>query len=290
MRPVVFDTDIGSDVDDILALTLLAKAPELKLLGVTTVYGDTQLRARVAAVTCKLLERDDVQIVPGASQTLAKRQMYWAGHEGEGVPGLTEAKIDDAPPAHVYLGKLAEEAAGELEVLATGPLTNIANAITTSPESLRKIKRLYLMGGAFWLDRAEHNIKCDPEAATIVFNSGLPITAIGLDLTLRVWMDENDLQQIAQVGGGLGSMLEGQVRRWWAFRNTDRSNPHDPLAALAMIRPDLFLFEDWDVTIERKGVIEGFTRTTNPGRGSVSLGADVFVRSAEKEIIKRIVS
>jgi purine nucleosidase len=290
MRPVVFDTDIGSDVDDILALVLLAKAPELKLLGVTTVYGDTQLRAKVAAVTCKLLERDDICIVPGVSQTLAKRQVYWAGHEGEGVPGLAETKMDEAPPAHVYIATLAEEMAGDLEVLATGPLTNIANAITASPGSLRKIKRLYLMGGAFWLDRAEHNIKCDPEAATIVFSSGLPITAIGLDLTLRVWMDEKDLQQIAQLGGGLGSMLEGQVRRWWAFRNTDRGNPHDPLAALAMIRPDLFLFENWDVTIEKKNVIEGFTRTTNPGTGSVSLGADVFVRTAEKEIIKTIVS
>jgi inosine-uridine nucleoside N-ribohydrolase len=290
MRPVVFDTDIGSDVDDILALTLLARAPELKLLGVTTVYGDTQLRARVAAVTCKLLERNGVHIVPGASQTLTKRQVYWAGHEGYGIPGLGEAKINNAQPAHEYIAKLAEETARELEILATGPLTNIALAITSAPESLRKIKRLYLMGGAFWLDRAEHNIKCDPEAATIVFDSGLPVTAIGLDLTLRVWMDEKDLQQIAQAGGGVGPMLEGQVRRWWAFRNTDRSNPHDPLAALAMVRPDLFFFENWDVAIEKRGVIEGFTRTTNPGAGRVSLGSDVFVRRVEKEIIRRIVS
>src|SRR5260370_40542542 len=77
MRPIIFDTDIGTDVDDILALVLLAKAPELKLLGVTTVYGDTAFRAKIAKATTHLLDREDIAIVPGERHTLSGRQEHW---------------------------------------------------------------------------------------------------------------------------------------------------------------------------------------------------------------------
>src|ERR1700730_11940287 len=82
MRPIIFDTDIGTDVDDILALVLLAKAPELKLLGVTTVYGDTAFRAKIAKATTHLLDREDIAIVPGERHTLSGRQVHWAGALG----------------------------------------------------------------------------------------------------------------------------------------------------------------------------------------------------------------
>jgi purine nucleosidase len=88
MRPVIFDTDIGTDVDDILALVLLAKAPELNLLGVTTVYGDTAFRAKIAKTTTHMLGRKDIAIVPGEQRTVSGRQDHWAGHEGEGGPDL----------------------------------------------------------------------------------------------------------------------------------------------------------------------------------------------------------
>ena len=165
MRPVIFDTDIGTDVDDILALVLLAKAPELRLIGVTTVYGDTFLRARIAQVTCDLLERKDVVVVPGEAQTLAGRQIFWAGQEGYGMPGLDQVKISESASAVQYLIESSGHYGNQLELLATGPLTNIASAISKSPEAVSQIKHLYLMGGAFWMDRYEHNIRCDPEAS-----------------------------------------------------------------------------------------------------------------------------
>jgi hypothetical protein len=84
MRPVIFDTDIGTDVDDILALVLLAKAPELKLLGVTTVYGDTAFRAHVAKATTHLLGREDIAIVPGEQHTLNGRQIHWPDTRAKG--------------------------------------------------------------------------------------------------------------------------------------------------------------------------------------------------------------
>ena len=75
--PTVLDTDIGSDVDDLLALTLLARAPEVRLIGITTVYGDTRLRARIARWTCDRLDRPDVTVVPGLGETLAGREIWW---------------------------------------------------------------------------------------------------------------------------------------------------------------------------------------------------------------------
>jgi purine nucleosidase len=289
MRPVIFDTDIGTDVDDILALAVLAKSPELKLIGVTTVYGDTPLRARITKVTCDLLGCTDTAILIGEKETLTGRQISWAGHEGYGVPNLDKAEVPATPSAVDYLLEAAKRFAGELEVLATGPLTNIATAIKKDAASFSKIKHLYLMGGAFWLDRPEHNIKCDPEAAKIVFASGIPITAIGLDLTLRVLLEANDVRQIAQLGNGAGALLEDQILRWWELRNITANHPHDPLAALAMVRPDLFLFENWDVDVTKEGRVEGLTRLRQPLKGKTRIGADVFARTAQKEIVRRIV-
>jgi purine nucleosidase len=289
MRPVIFDTDIGTDVDDILALAVLAKSPELKLIGVTTVYGDTPLRARITKVTCDLLGCTDTAILIGEKETLTGRQISWAGHEGYGVPNLDKAEVPATPSAVDYLLEAAKRFAGELEVLATGPLTNIATAIKKDAASFSKIKHLYLMGGAFWLDRPEHNIKCDPEAAKIVFASGIPITAIGLDLTLRVLLEADDVRQIAQLGNGAGPLLEDQILRWWELRNITANHPHDPLAALAMVRPDLFIFENWDVDVTKEGRVEGLTRLRQPLKGKTRIGADVFARTAQKEIVRRIV-
>jgi purine nucleosidase len=289
MRPVIFDTDIGTDVDDILALAVLAKSPELKLVGVTTVYGDTPLRAKITKVTCDLLGRTEIAVLIGEKETLTRRQIAWAGHEGYGVPNLNQTEVSTTPGAVDYLLESANRFAGELEVLATGPLTNIATAIKNDAASFSKIKHLYLMGGAYWLDRPEHNIKCDPEAAKIVFESGIPITAIGLDVTLRVLLEADDVRQIAQLGDGLGPLLEDQILRWWELRNITANHPHDPLAALSMVRPDLFLFENWDVAITKEGRIEGLTRLRQPLKGKTRIGADVFARTAQKEIVRRIV-
>ena len=288
MRPVILDTDIGSDVDDILALVMLAKSPELQLIGITTVYGDTIHRARIAKATCALLERPDIKIVAGAPKPISGRQVYWAGHEGEGIKDLESIAIDTSIKAEEYLVASADQSAGELEILAIGPLTNIAKAIQSSAEFKSRVKHLYLMGGAFWLDRPEHNIRCDTDAARIVFESGMPITAVGLDLTLRVWITEKDVQQIATLPNQLGRALENEIRSWWTFRDLDRNHPHDPLAGLAMIHPEIFRFEYADVQVGALGRDFAKTIVTNSGKGSVRLASDVLVRTAEKEIVRRI--
>jgi purine nucleosidase len=288
MRPVIFDTDIGTDVDDILALVLLANSPELDLIGVTTVYGDTVRRARIVQVTCDLLNRPDMTVVAGEQKTLENRQIYWAGHEGYGIPGLDTVRVSTSVRAVQYILETAERYPNELEILATGPLTNIARVVSNNAAAFSRVKHLYLMGGAYWMNRAEHNIKCDPVAAKIVFESGIPITAIGLDLTLRVLLEERDVRAIACAKSGVGALLEDQIRRYWEFKHVSGNHPHDPLAALAMVRPDLFVFETWGVEVTSEGRIDGFTRLVESKTDNIRIGFDVLSRSAEREIVRRI--
>jgi purine nucleosidase len=290
MRPVILDTDIGSDVDDILALVMLAKSPELDLIGITTVYGDTIHRARIAKATCDMLQRPELKIVAGAPKPISGRQVYWAGHEGDGMSGLNSISIDTSIKAEEYLVTSAEQLSGELEILAIGPLTNIAKAIQLSSEFKSRVKHLYIMGGAFWLDRPEHNIRCDVNAAKIVFESGIPLTAVGLDLTLRVWITEQDVQQMALLPNQLGKTLENEIRTWWSFRDLSKNNPHDPLAGLAMIHPQIFRFEHCDVKVGDSGRDFAKTIVSNSGQGAVRIASDVLSRTAEKEIVHRIVS
>jgi inosine-uridine nucleoside N-ribohydrolase len=290
MRPVVFDTDIGTDVDDILALVLLAKAPELKLLGVTTVYGDTAFRAKIAKATTHMLGREDIAIVPGEQRTVSGRQIHWAGHEGEGIPNVDAFEVKAEQSAPSYIGETADAMEGKLEVIATGPLTNIARTIMAAPASCARIKHLYIMGGAFWMNRAEHNVKCDADAARVVFGSGIPMTIISLDLTLRVWLGNNDLPKIAALPNGLGSMLENQLLRWWEYRHVEGTSPHDPLAALAMVHPELFRFDNYDIDVHDETSAPGFTRLVNRGSGKIRVGVDLFARTAEQEIVERLVA
>lgn len=137
------------------------------------------------------------------------------------------------------------------------------------------------------MERPEHNIRCDPEAAKVVFESGIPITAIGLDLTLRLLLEEDEVRVIGEAEAA-GPMLEDQIRRYWVYKQIKGNHPHDPLAALAMVRPDLFVFQAWDVVVTNEGRSEGLTRLADPKTGNVRIGFDVLARTAEREIVRRI--
>ena len=225
-RPVLLDTDIGSDVDDLLALALLVGSPELQLIGVTTVYGDTVAAgpddppgSRPAGVTSA------VPIGIGARETLTGRPVWWAGHEGQGIPGLDQVQIDEGITAADLLQQAATEHRGRLELFAIGPLTNVAEAISADDNFATSLHHLYIMGGAFWMEQAEHNIKSDPEAADIVFRSGIPMTICGLDVTQRVRLREADMSADPRGGrwhrlgaGGSGPALVG-------VHGSDRKSP-----------------------------------------------------------------
>jgi purine nucleosidase len=287
-RPAILDTDIGTDVDDILALVLLARAAELQLVGVTTAYGDTRLRARMTRLVLDQMDRSDIPIGVGARETLTGRPVWWAGHEGQGLP-LEGVRINEDDTAAEMLRRTASEHRGQLQLFAIGPLTNVAAAISADDSFASSLHHLYIMGGAFWTEQAEHNIKSDPEAADVVFRSGIPMTICGLDVTQRVWLRETDLARVREEVSDVGYMLADQVERWWAFTGANENNLHDPLAILPAIRPELFRFEQCEVHVEVEGANPGRTRLVRCDTGSTRIAADVDVGAAEQEIVRRLV-
>ncbi|MEV0235344.1 nucleoside hydrolase [Nonomuraea sp. NPDC050786] len=278
---VIFDTDIGSDVDDALALAVLLGSPEVELAGCTTVYGDTLLRARLAKRLAGLAGRSPA-VVPGAVRTLADRPVWWAGHEGALFTDLDTERVDEGEAA-AYLVDEVTRAPGQVDVVAVGPLTNIANAITASPSFARDVRHLWIMGGRFDGPEPEHNLKSDPEAAAIVFGSGAPITVTGLEITTTVRMDATDVAAIA-AAGALGEALKAEIEQWWRSRNAQWNCPHDPIAALTMLVPELFAFSpEGRVVIGADG-----SSTFEEATGRTRVTTSALTEPVAQEIVRRI--
>lgn len=282
---LLLDTDIGSDVDDALALALIVGSPELTLEGVTTVYGDTTLRARLARRYLRLAGANtEITIAAGAAHARSGREVWWTGHEGALFNDLdTEATDTDAVS---YLVNAAAAAPGEIDVLAIGPLTNIAAALDADPAFKSNVRRLVIMGADFRANRvAEHNIKCDVDSARRVFSSGMDIYVGGLDLTMKILLDSADVAQISKAGP-LGEVLAQEISVWWKFNDEEGNNPHDPILALFLAKPELFTTTRATVDFED----DGTALETISLDGNVAI-IDALAPSAVKdELVQRIVN
>ena len=184
--PIIFDTDIGDDIDDALALGLALQSPELDVRLVTTVIDDTETRSRLAWKELGLYGRRDVPLATGAPEPLLDPRRFTRARQFEVLDAadvLPQAARRRAAEAIVETLMAAPE---KITLVPVGPLTNIALALKTEPRIRDKIERIVLMGGAFTLLRPEYNIVRDRAAAEIVFASGVPITAVGLDVTTKV--------------------------------------------------------------------------------------------------------
>ena len=261
-KKIIIDTDTGTDVDDAVAITLALKSPELKVEGITTVYGNTLLRAQIVLKLLKLMGINDVPVAAGVEKPLLReRDIWWPGHEGKGI--LTDEdknlKPIDKHAIDFIIEKIMENP-GEITLVTIGPLTNIAAAIIKEPKIIENVKGIVMMGGvARIFDNApelpyiEHNIKCDPEAARVVFNSQIPITMVGLDVTLKVPINRSHLQKIKNVGTDLTDTLVRLIEIWWEFLKSDSSCMHDPLALSYCIKPEFLETMNCKVIVETQG-------------------------------------
>jgi purine nucleosidase len=299
-RRVALDTDLGSDVDDALALALLIGSPEVDLAGVTTVYGDTLLRARATSRLLALAGVEGVPVRPGARAPLSGAEVWWAGHEGTLMGDLSTATttpVEADTDAADWLAAQAAAAPGELDVLCIGPLTNIALALRRSPGFARDVRRLWIMGGRFdgALDEAghlegEHNLRSDAVAAREVLTSGAPITITGLEITTQVHLEAEAVTAIGAAGPA-GQVLAAQVRQWWEYWKEPWGVPHDPVAALAMLRPDLVVAgEDGTVAVEEGPPNPGAARHTPDGTGTVQVAVTVAPALTATEVRDRVIA
>jgi purine nucleosidase len=298
----ILDTDIGTDVDDCLALAFLLGSPEIELAGITCVYGDVELRARMVGKLLQLAGRGDVPVFLGAREPLLRRRpVYWAGHEGEGLL----APDDDLPPperehAVDYLVRTVMAEPGAFHLLAIGPLTNVAMAFQREPRLPTALAGLTIMGGAVRgpgrldLPYAEHNIACDPEAADIVLASGAPVSLVPLDVTTRVTIDRAALDVLRGAGRPFLSAIADQVARYPYFVEHGATYLHDPLAAALTVRPELAEWHSLHIDVETDGrhaaamTLARAPAEDAPANSEVALGVDP--EAAQRFVLERLLA
>ncbi len=258
-QKIILDTDIGDDIDDALALALALEMPELELIGVTTVFLDTDKRARIAQ---KMLSLWGVDIPVYAG--LRKGEKIDAPIEN--VPCQYTPDLDDAayaPLNNVYedngeaavdfIVKSAEKYGDALTVVAIGALTNVAAALRKAPESMKKIQRIVLMGGCFYRQFREWNILCDPQAAKEVLAFEGSVVCVGLDVTEQVKLNTRQYQDILAVSGDARlEYLASLVRLHTAYTGYTPVL-HDPLTVYYVAHPEILLTESVLVEVETKG-------------------------------------
>lgn len=296
MQPIILDTDIGTDFDDAAALALAMKSDGLNLMGVTTVYGDTALRARLAKKLLGLGGRQEIPVFAGCSQTLnGKRKVAWAGHEGEGVLGDGAETYDDGD-AVAFMVRTVLKHPGEITLVAIGPLTNIAAALQREPRLAGTVKQIIIMGGYaqtgtipedadYYLKRHpyEHNIRSDPEAAAVVLNSGAPIVMTGLDVTYHVSVQLDDFLNRFRPDDPLHQALHALLIRWLAFRHKmkpllqrDSTYMHDALAVSVLLDPTVVRTVPMRVSVEQGDHPKaGYMTAIHDSGGNVQVAVDV---------------
>jgi len=282
VAPILLDTDIGTNVDDALALALLLGSPEVELLAVTTVFGDTTVRARLARRLLGIAGRGaQVRVAAGAPAPLSGAA-NWAGHEGALHEDLGREPIDPAGAVEVLV-EAARAHAGELDVLAVGPLTNIALALRADPGFAHHVRRLVVMGGdvADAGRRTERNFRSDAVAARDVLDSALDVTVVGQDVTSAVRWGSAEAERVGR-SGPFGAVLGSEMEAYWRYRGEPWSHPHDALAALGLVRPDLFTFARRAVRVETAGADPGLVVDDDAARRrTVARALDGPAASAE---------
>ena len=211
---VIFDTDIGDDVDDAYALALLMSLPNAKVLGVTTAFGQTAERAEVAAKLLTIIGRKDVAVYAG------RRGDARIGRQYEWARGFRSGAIKKQSAVEFMRSQILRDP-GNVTLLAVGPLTNLGDLLSQHPEVKGKIKRIVIMGGAVRSGynnqgppTPEWNIKCDPAAARTVFTSGVPLTMAGLESTSMMQLDEERQKRLFAAGAPVTDALAALTILW----------------------------------------------------------------------------
>lgn len=296
---VILDTDIGTDVDDCLAIAFMLGSGGFTFEGITCVYGDVALRARMVRKLLELRGAEGVPIRLGAQKPLlGLRDVYWEGHEGQGLLDDDPGESFSDEHAADFIIRTVMASPGEIDLLAIGPLTNVALAMVKEPRLASSLKHLTIMGGvvrdygSLDLPVAEHNIRCDPEAAHIVLSSGAPISLVPLDVTTKCSIRTADSARLRALNTPFHIAVAEQVDRYPRFARQGFTSLHDPLAAAVMLEPDLVEYVPVHVEVETTGRLTGAQTVVwapsqnHPENARIALRVDAG--RAERYIIDQI--
>ncbi|MDF1520101.1 MAG: nucleoside hydrolase [Brevefilum sp.] len=261
--PVILDCDTG--VDDAIAIMLINKLPQFNLLALTSVAGNVELE-KTTNNALRVLEliKSDIPVYRGAAKPIFRehvKAVYIHGENGLGgielpqtshvVPGIT---------AWDYIYQEALKWQGELEIIAIGPLTNLGLAFIKYKQLPELIKRIVIMGGSASIGNvtpaAEFNIYVDPEAADIVFRSGVPVYMCGLDITMKAYLTAEEISQVGALGTKPAKFFQEVAQGPLNFSlriGLAGMSLHDPAAVLYASDPSIFETHQVGMRVETKG-------------------------------------
>ncbi|WP_323040681.1 nucleoside hydrolase [Gemmobacter sp.] len=266
-KRIIIDTDPGQD--DAVAILLALASPEIEVLGLTCVAGNVPLArtTRNARVVCELAGRPDLPVFAGCDRPM-RRVLVTAEHV-HGKTGLDGADLPEPvmplQPGHAVdflIETLRAEPPGTVTLVPIGPLTNIGTALERAPDIASRIKRIVLMGGAYFevgniTPAAEFNIHVDPEAAALVFGSGIPLVVVPLDVTHKALTTPPRIAAFRALGTPVGDAVAGWTDFFERFDmakyGSDGAPLHDPCTIAWILRPDLFSGREINVEIETEG-------------------------------------
>ncbi len=263
--PIIIDCDPG--IDDAVAILTALASPELNVVGICAVSGNAPLETalRNALRIVELAGRPEIAVHAGCFRPLLRAPIR---SQFSGTGGLGDAVLPEpskrAEPIHAVRFLVDSlTAAGrdghKITLCTMGPLTNIAIALRHGPEVAAGVARIVMMGGAFReagnrTMTSEFNILADPHAAEIVFSSGLPVTALGLDATHQAIATPERVAMIRAVGGPVATLVS-DLLTYWDRKNVARYGAlggplHDPLVIVRLLRPDLFAVQQARVFVQ----------------------------------------
>jgi len=296
---VILDTDTG--VDDAFALLFAMRSPELKIEAITAVSGNVPLELTLpnAMRMVEIAGRTDIPVAAGAKVPLARRLVtaeYAHGNNGLGGAIFPEPKMKPAAqPAAELIDSIVRKYPGEVTLIPVGPLTNIATALNADPDLAKMVRGIVLMGGSLSggniTPAAEFNIYVDPEAARMVFQSGIPITMVGLDVTRKTTLTDEHAR-ILQAAQNPVSQAAAKIARNAIDHNREQGfvvgpNMHDSLAVAAFIDPSILKFKDYYVDIETAGELTaGATLGYSPTSGDLKLSPEMEKKAAQNMQIR----
>ena len=308
MINIIFDTDPG--VDDAFALLYALNHPNINVLGITTVFGNVPVETSTknALILSEMAHKGTI-VYKGANKPLERKitnyPSFIHGYDGLGdinhpQPKFNASKLDAAQ----FIINGINENSGNINLVAVGPLTNIANSIKLDPSIANKVNSLLIMGGS-WLAGgnitpvAEANIYNDPEAAEIVFKSGLPIIMVGLDVTHKVFLSQKDIDKLSSLNNS-GKFLKKISNIYMKFykdtKDMDGCFFHDATAVIAMTNPEFFKYKNARVYVSKDNLTRGQTvvyledlkheTTINDDRDFVKVLYDVESKNVISEYLK----
>lgn len=266
-RKIIIDTDPGQD--DAVAILLALASPELEVLGITAVAGNVPLglTQKNARIVCELAGRTDIRVFAGCDAPM-RRKLVTAEHvhgktglDGPDLPDPVMA-LETANAVDFLIETLRGAPEGSVTLCPLGPLTNIATAFARAPDIVGRVQEIVLMGGAYFevgniTPAAEFNIYVDPEAAEIVFKSGVPLVVMPLDVTHKalVTRPRNDAFRTIgnRTGVAVAEMTDFFERFDKAKYGSEGAPLHDPTVIAWLLAPDLFSGRPINVEIETEG-------------------------------------